>query len=101
MQQANVGLERIVIQSLRQAPPAQVPLLAWPLVCGSAVSERTRALSFEDGVLTVEVADLGWKRELQTIVPRYLAAINRYTAGSILRIEFVVARTETVAHNTR
>jgi len=101
LQQANVGLERIVIQSLRQAPPAQAPLLAWPLVCGSAVSERTRALSFEDGVLTVEVADFGWKRELQNIAPRYLAAINRYTAASILRIEFVVVRSETVVHNTR
>jgi hypothetical protein len=101
LQQANIGLEKIVVQSLRQAPATEVPLLAWPLVCGSSVSERTRALSFEDGVLTVEVADIGWKRELQTIAPRYLAAINRYTTASVLRIEFIVVRVGTAASNVR
>ena len=54
MEQASSGLEKIVVQSLRQAPPAEAPLIAWPVVCGSAVAERTRALSFEDGVLCVE-----------------------------------------------
>jgi hypothetical protein len=75
---------------LRQAPPTEAPMMAWPLVCGSTVSERTRASQFVDGVLTVDVADPGWKHELQTLAPRYLAAINRYTAVSVLRIEFVV-----------
>ena len=84
MQQANIGLERIVVQSLRQTPPAEAPLTAWPLVCGSSVSERTRASRFEDGVLTVEVSDAGWKQELQSLAPRYLAAINRYTAAKVI-----------------
>ena len=83
MQQAGSGLEKIVAQSLRLAPPAEAPLLAWPVVCGSAVAERTRALSFEDGVLRVEVAGAGWKAELQALAPRYLAVINRYTAEAV------------------
>lgn len=65
--------------------------MAWPVVCGSAVAERTHALSFEDGVLRVEVAGLRWKAELQALAPRYLAAINRYTTEAVRRIEFVVA----------
>ena len=68
--------------------------MAWPVVCGSAVAERTRALSFESGVLRVEVAGLGWKAELQALAPRYLAMINRYTTETVHRIEFVVARQE-------
>lgn len=68
--------------------------MAWPVVCGSAVAERTRALSFEDGVLRVEVGGLGWKAELQALAPRYLAAINRYASEPVRRIEFVVARPE-------
>lgn len=76
------------------APPAEAPLLAWPLVCGSAVAERTRALTFEGGVLRVEVGDAGWKSELQALAPRYLAVINRYTTDTVYRIEFVVARPE-------
>lgn len=66
--------------------------MAWPVVCGSAVAERTRAIHFVDGVLQVEVADAGWRSELQALAPRYLAAINRYTVEIVRRIEFVVAR---------
>ncbi len=91
MEQAGSGLEKIVAQSLRLAPRAEAPLMAWPVVCGSAVAERTRALSFDDGVLRVEVAGPGWKAELQALAPRYLAVINRYTAEAVRRIEFVVS----------
>ena len=94
MEQAGAGLEKIVAQSLRLAPRAEAPIMAWPVVCGSAVAERTRALSFDDGVLRVEVAGLGWKAELQALAPRYLAVINRYTAEAVRRIEFVVGRTD-------
>jgi hypothetical protein len=96
LQQADIGLERIVVQWLRQAPVAQAPIAAWPFVCGSSVSDRTRATIFNDGVLTVEVSDAGWKHELQSLAPRYVAAINRYTAATVLRIEFVVAKAESL-----
>jgi hypothetical protein len=88
------GLEKIVAQALRQAPLSQGPLLAWPLVCGSAVAERTRAVKFEGGILYVEVGAAGWRTELQGLAPKYLAAINRYTAETVQRIEFVIARFE-------
>ncbi len=73
--------------------------MAWPVVCGSAVAERTRALSFEDGVLRVEVAGLGWKAELQALAPRYLAMLNRYTAEAVRRIDFVVSRGDGAERN--
>jgi predicted nucleic acid-binding Zn ribbon protein len=101
VEQAGAGLEKIVAQFLRQAPPAEAPLLAWPVVCGSAVAERTRALSFEDGVLHVEVAGARWKGELQALAPRYLAMINRYTIQAVRRIEFVVERPERGDTNPR
>lgn len=91
MEQAGSGLEKIVAQSLRQASPAEAPLMAWPVVCGSAVAERTRALRFEDGVLCVEVAGPRWKSELQALAPQYLAVINRYTTAAVRRIEFMLA----------
>ncbi len=94
LERAGFDLEKIVTQSLRQAPPSQAPLMAWPVVCGSTVAERTRALAFQDGVLRVSVSDAGWKSELQLLAPRYLAAINRYTVDVVRRIEFVVTGTE-------
>lgn len=96
LQQAGADLEKILTKSLRQAPPGQAPLMAWPLVCGSAVAERTRAVSFLDGVLRVVVPDTGWRSELQMLAPKYLAAINRYTIQVVRRIEFIVSRPENV-----
>jgi Dna[CI] antecedent, DciA len=90
LQQAGVGLEKIVVDSLRRVPPGETPLLAWPLVCGSVVAERTRALEFADASLRVEVPDAGWKREMQNLAPRYLAALNRYASQKVERIEFVI-----------
>jgi hypothetical protein len=91
-QRAASGLEQVLANSLRHVPTDTAPVLAWPIVCGSAVAERTRALDFAEGVLRVEVADLGWKRELQGLAPRYLAMINRYAGQNVSRIEFVVKK---------
>ena len=90
VEQAGVGLGRIVLDSLRRVPQGEAPLLAWPLVCGSVVAERTRALEFADAVLRVEVPDAGWKREMQGLAPRYLAELNRYAGQRVERIEFVI-----------
>ena len=90
MEQAGPGLEKIVAGSLRRAPAGQGPVLAWALACGHAVAVRTRALDFAEGILRVQVPDWGWRAELQTLAPQYLAVINRYVAESVKRVEFVI-----------
>ena len=90
MDRAAAGLETIIVKALRRGPARESALLAWPFACGSAVAERTRALSFSGGILRVEVADAEWRRELANLAPRYLALINKYSAVSVKRIEFVV-----------
>lgn len=86
----NSTLENILSKSLHAAPAAESAVLAWPLACGSAVAERTRALDLTKGVLTVEVPDAGWRSELRHLVPQYLAVINRYAGNAVNRIQFVV-----------
>jgi Dna[CI] antecedent, DciA len=86
----STGLENIVAKALHRAPPSESPLLAWPVACGSAVADRTRAVSFTDGILSVEVSDAGWRRELISLAPRYLALVNKYSGTSVRRIQFVV-----------
>ena len=83
-------LEKVIAGGLRRAPVGQGPLLAWPLACGSAVAARTSALTFEQGVLSVEVPDAGWRTELRHLAPQYLAVINRYSNSGVKRIEFVI-----------
>jgi Dna[CI] antecedent, DciA len=92
MEHVSAGLEKIVGASLRRAPAKQGPVLAWPMACGSKVSARTRALEFTDSVLRVEVPDAGWRAELQSLAPQYLAVINRLAGESVKRIEFLVGR---------
>lgn len=92
LQQVGSGLEKIVVGSLRRAPQADAPLLAWPLVCGSTVAERTCALRFANAVLSVEVPDVGWKQEMQNLAPRYIALLNRYAGQKVERIDFVIRR---------
>ena len=90
MEQIAPALEKVIVNSLRQAPASDAPLLAWPLACGSAVAERTRALEFSRGVLRVEVPDAGWRAELQHLAPRYVAVLNRYKVGTVSQIHFVI-----------
>jgi hypothetical protein len=90
LNRASAGLESIVAKSLHRAPASESPLLAWPVACGSVVADRTRALSFSEGVLQVEVADAGWRRELANLAPRYVALINKYSGSPVKRIEFLV-----------
>jgi predicted nucleic acid-binding Zn ribbon protein len=91
MEQVGAGLEKIVAGSLRRSPAGEGPLLAWSIACGQKVSARTKAASFSDGVLRVEVPDYGWRTELQALAPQYLVVINRYVAETVRRIEFVIA----------
>ena len=90
MERAASLLESVISKSLHRASAQEGALLAWPAACGSAVAERTRAVRFADGILLVEVSDTGWRRELSDLAPRYLAAINRFSAARVERIEFVV-----------
>jgi len=95
MEPLAAALEKLVASSLRRAPNADGPLLAWPLACGSSVAARTRALSFRSGVLWVEVPDPGWRAELRHLGARYLFALNRYSPAVVDRIEFVLPGQDT------
>jgi hypothetical protein len=88
MEQAGKGIEKVVAASVRRAPPGLGPVLAWPISCGPAVAARTVALDFAQGILRVEVPDAGWRAELRSLAPQYLAVLNRYTGESVRRIEF-------------
>lgn len=90
MEPAGAGLRKLVMELLRDAPPEQAPLLAWPLACGPAVAAQTRALCFRDGVLKVEAPDAEVQKEVEKLLPRYLAALQRIVGASVTRVVLVV-----------
>jgi predicted nucleic acid-binding Zn ribbon protein len=94
MQQARATLQKIVLDALRRAPREEVPLLAWPIVCGPQVAERTQALAFQDGTLRIAVPDTIWRGQLRDMAPEYVAKLNRISPTAIARIEFVIAEVQ-------
>jgi predicted nucleic acid-binding Zn ribbon protein len=90
MEPARSALHKIALDLLKQAGQAEAPLLAWALVCGSSVAERTRAAAFAAPVLTVEVPDAAWRAELKSLEPQYLAALRQMLGDRVTRIEFVI-----------
>jgi hypothetical protein len=88
VEQARSGLQKIVLDVLRGAPPEERVLLAWPVVCGASVAVKTRALGVENGTLRIEVPDRIWRTQLLDLVPHYTAAL-RGIAG-VERIEFIL-----------
>lgn len=91
MQQAGSGLQKIVAQALRLTSAEESAMLAWPLACGARVAEKTRAVALEHNILHIEVPDRGWREQLKSFAPRYLATVNQYSKGRVLGIAFVVA----------
>ena len=76
---------------VRRVPEGEAPRLTWPLVCGSPVAERTRAVQLADAVLRVEVPDARWQREMRSIAFACLATLKRYGDEKVERIEFVIS----------
>ena len=91
MQHASATLRKIFREAVRRDGNS-APLLAWPLACGAKTAERTHAINFAAGVLTVSVPDEAWRNQLQSFSSRYLAALNQVSPEPVNRIDFVTVK---------
>lgn len=91
MQHASATLKKIFRDTVRRDGNS-APLLAWPLACGATTAERTNAITFAAGVLTVSVPDEAWRHQLQSFSSQYLAALNQITPEPVNRIDFVTVK---------
>ena len=90
MQQARVTLQKLFADRICSQAGDDAPLLAWPIVCGAAVAEKTRALSFTDGVLVVAVPDAAWRNQLQGMSEQYVTRVAQLARKPVKSISFVV-----------
>ncbi len=74
-------LRKIFTEKSAAKAGEDAPLLAWPVACGAAVAEKTRALSFVDGVLVVAVPDAVWRNQLQCMMPAVSCGAESNRAG--------------------
>ena len=95
MEPAHAGFHKIVAEILRQAPVEDAAGIAWGLVCGKTVAEKTQVVEFREGVLRVRVPDEAWRANLAAFVPRYLELLNTMLSRKVEAIEFVSPRKTT------
>jgi hypothetical protein len=91
MEPASTGLRKIVGGVLRECPPEEAAILAWPAVCGKEVAARTRALAFSEGSLTVEVPDAIWRAQLAAFIPQYVSGFAELIGTVVREVKFKVA----------
>src|SRR4051812_21987532 len=91
MERARNQLQKLAASVLSALPPQEAVMAAWPLICGSAVSQRSEAVRFEEGILTVEVPDAGWRRQLEQFTPHYLNAYRQLLDARLAGITYRIA----------
>lgn len=65
----------------------------WPEVVGSEIARHTRAVKFEQGILTVSVDNMGWTTQLTYMKPQLLKAMSRSANRVAVKdIRFVLSR---------
>ncbi len=88
MEKASHTLQRLMLAALRRVPAAELPAAAWDFAAGQKVAEKTRVVGCTEGILTVEVPDVRWRAQLQSMAPQFLSRMAELI--QIERIEFTV-----------
>ena len=90
MEPARIGYHKIVADILRRAPVEDAMRIAWQLVAGARVAQRTTVLDLTRGVLRVRVPDATWRAQMAEFAPQYLAGLNSMLGETVERIELVL-----------
>jgi predicted nucleic acid-binding Zn ribbon protein len=65
----------------------------WPAVAGARIARHTRALSFRDGTLAVEVEGSAWMHELGFLKRDLVRNLNRHLGADVVSdVRLVAAR---------
>lgn len=75
---------------LRACGPVEGTLLAWSMVCGKRIAEKTQARDFDGQILTVHVLDKGWKNEMELLAPQFLQELNKISPSRVSRVCFII-----------
>lgn len=90
MKSARQDLNNLAARVFKDANPEEAVLLAWPLVCGTAVARRACAAEFQNGTLRVDVPDRGWQSQLEAFSLQYSQSLSKLTGISVERIVYQI-----------
>ena len=75
-------------RSLESMPPEDRVAAAWPVACGQRIAERTRILGLEGSVLTVEVTDTAWLKQMRSMSERLKQELRSIAGVDVTDILF-------------
>lgn len=81
-------------RSLQAMQPEDKLAAAWPVACGKAMGERGAVVGYEDGVVSVEVADGPWLRQMMSMQGQLAGQMARIAGVKVSRIHFTVKRND-------
>jgi len=65
----------------------------WPAIAGERVARHSRAVSYRDGTLTVEVEGSAWMHELGFLRATLVCKLNQHLRAPVVRdVRLVLAR---------
>lgn len=80
------------LKSKSALSPREIALAAWPPAVGKRLAQKTKAVSFDSGSITVEVEDEIWQRNLVPLRSQILANLRKLTGLDLVeKIEFRLA----------
>jgi hypothetical protein len=81
---------QVLERTLKRLPNArkitgQVVMDSWPQVVGGPIAEKTRAVSFENGLLWIQVRDSVWSQHLSLQKKQIISKLNRTARTNIVQ----------------
>ena len=75
-------------RSLESMLPEDRVAAAWPVACGQRIAERTRILGLEGAMLTVEVTDTAWLKQMRSMSERLKQELRSIAGVDVTDILF-------------
>ncbi len=67
---------------------------AWPVACGQRIAERTRILGLAGAVLTVEVTDTAWLKQMRSMSEKLKQELRSIAGVDVTDILFKLPSTD-------
>ncbi len=61
---------------------------AWPVACGRAMAERGTIVAYDNGCVTIEVADAAWLQQMLAMRQQLTAELRRIAGVELREIHF-------------
>jgi hypothetical protein len=65
---------------------------AWPVACGKTMAERATVISYEGGVLQMQVENRAWLQQLMSMREQLAGEMARITGVGVSEIHFEMKR---------